>query len=320
MRLDDRLRHADERLVPRLAARLRAFLDGAVRRRAAARDCVHAAASGVLRPRPDSPLRRLDARYAGSGPLALLRDVPQLGLLLIAAVFVSGAGFALERSGGTRRTTQTSEQLAAVTPTVLGPAPGTKVATYLAAVNKRAAAVSQAAPDGMFTALVSFQRYLTPKEAQALLGQLQVKRVLAHVQTVNAEVLPIPVPTTLVADVDPALTAIGQRKLRDQKEFAALAATIAGTTREEKQFKAFYLQAAATAGREAKVYRAGCRCLFAALVRGKARDLASLPALAGVRAVDIGGGSDDTLQVRPLLPEQTVTVTRPISPPAGNGA
>jgi len=300
----------------RLAARLRAFLDGATERRRALR----ATATAALEPRPDSALRRLDARYAGSGPLALLRDVPQLGLLLIAAVFVAGAGVALDRSGGPRRTTQTPEQIAAVTPTVLGPAPGTKVATYLAAVQKRAAAVSQAAPDGMYTALVSFDSYLTPIEARALLGDLQVKRVLAHVQAVNAEVLPIPVTSTLVADVDPALTAIGQRKVRDQKEFAALAATIAGTTREEKQFKAFYVQAAATAGKEAKIYKAGCRCLFAALVRGKARDLASLPALDRVRAVDIGGGSDDTLQVQPLLPEQTVTVTRPITPPSGNGA
>jgi hypothetical protein len=316
VRLDD----LDARVVPRVAARLRALLDGAAQRRAAARETVQAATTTVMAPGPDNPLRRLDARYAGSGPLALLRDVPQLGLLLIAALVVAGAGVALERSGSPRRTTQSAEQLAAVTPTVLGPAPGTKVATYLAAVKKRAAAVSQAAPDGMFTALVSFDSYRTPKEAQALLGDLQVKRVLAHVQAVNAEVLPIPVTTALVADVDPALTAIAQRKLKDQKEFAALAATIAGTTREEKQFKAFYVQAAATAGKEAKIYKAGCRCLFAALVRGKARDLASLPALAGVRAVDIGGGSEDTLQVQPLLPEQTVTVTRPITPPSGNGA
>lgn len=312
MRLDD----LDARLVPRLAARLRALLDAAAQRR----ETVQAAAAGVLEPRPDGALRRLDARYAGSGPLALLRDVPQLGVLLIAAVFVAGAGVALSTSGGHRRSTPDPAAIAAVTPTVLGPAPGTKVATYLAAVQKRAAAVSQAAPDGTYTALVSFDSYRTPKEARALLGDLQVKRVLAHVQAVNAEVLPIPVTSTLVADVDLALAAIGQRKVKDAREFATLAATISGSTREEKQFKAFYVQAAATARRESTIYKAGCRCLFAALVRGKARDLASLPSLAGIRAVDIGGGSDDTLQVQPLLPEQTVTVTRPISPPSGNGA
>lgn len=310
----------DRQWVPRLAVRLRALVDAAGARRAAARTATRSAADALLHPGPDSALRRLDSRFAGRGPLALLRDLPQLGLLLAGAVFVAGAGVALARSGGPHDGKPTPAQLAAVTPTVLGPAPGTRVSTYLDAVRKRAVAVSQAAPDGTYTALVSFDRYLTPAQARALLGDLTVTRVLAHVPVPNAEVLPIPVTSSLVADVDPALAALAQRKVRDRKEFATLAASIKGQSREEKQFKVFYAAAAVTAGREAKVYRAGCACLFAALVRGKARDLASLPALSGVRAVDIGGGSDDTLQVQPLLPEQTVTVTRPVTPPSGNGA
>ena len=113
---------------------------------------------------------------------------------------------------------------------------------------------------------------------------------------------------------------MSKRKVRDRKEFISLAASITGQTKEEQQFKAFYLDAAATALKEARAYGKSCACLFGALVRGKARDLAALPALPGVRAVDIGGGDDDTLQLQPLLPEQKVTVTRPVTPATGNGA
>jgi hypothetical protein len=113
---------------------------------------------------------------------------------------------------------------------------------------------------------------------------------------------------------------VSKRKLRDRKEFVNLAASISGQSREEQQFKAFYLDAAATALKEANAYGKSCACLFAALVRGKARDLAALPAIPGVRAVDIGAGDDDTMQLQPLLPEQKVTVTRPITQATGNGA
>ena len=72
--------------------------------------------------------------------------------------------------------------------------------------------------------------------------------------------------------------------------------------------------------KEARLYGRNCACVFGALVRGKARDLAALPALPGIRAVDIGGGDVDTLQIQPLLPEQKVTVTRPVTQATGNGA
>ena len=99
MKLDD----LDERWVPRLAVRLRAVVDnaGVRRERLAAR--LRNARASVLEPGPDSPLRGLDERYAMHGPLALLRDVPQLGLLLVAAVFLTGSVVALERAGDRQR-------------------------------------------------------------------------------------------------------------------------------------------------------------------------------------------------------------------------
>ena len=180
--------------------------------------------------------------------------------------------------------------------------------------------VSQTSPDGMYTALVSFSRYLTAEQARRLLGDLEVKRVLAHVQLPNAEVVPIPVSSTLVEDVHVTFAEISKRKVRDRKEFLNLASSITGDTKEEQQFKAFYLDAAKTASKESAAYGKSCACVFAAMVRGKARDLAALQSLPGVRAVDVGNGDDDTLHLQPLLPEQKVTVTRPVTPAAGNGA
>jgi hypothetical protein len=315
MKLDD----LDQRLVPRVAGALRRFVDATGARRERASSTVRKGLSAVLDPAPTGPLRRLDDRYANHGPLALLRDVPQLGVLLVAAVFLSGAGVALARSGADNREDTARQRAEATIPTMLGPAPGSSVAAYVAATRKRAVLVSQAAPDGMYTGLVSFSRYLTPEQTRLLLGELQVEKVLAHVQLPTAEVLPIPVTTTLVADVQTTFRAIAQRKVRDRQEFTNLARSITGTAPDEKQFKAFYLDAAKTAGQEAAAYGKTCPCLFAALIRAKARDLAALPSLSGVRAVDIGGGNVDTLQIQPLLPEQKVTVTRPVNPARGNG-
>jgi hypothetical protein len=318
--LGDRLRQADERLVPRLAVRLRGLLDRAAARRAASGEALRRTAGAVIDPTPTSPLRRLDDRFAGHGPLALLRDVPQLGLLLVAAVFLAGSGVALERSGSRQRQADARTQVAAQIPTTLGPAPGTNIAAYLDATRRRAVLVSQTSPDGVYTALVSFTRYLTPNQTQLVLGELEVHKVLAHVQLPAAEVVPIPVTSTLVQDVSVTFAAISKRKVRDRKEFLNLASSITGDTKEERQFKAFYADAASTALKEARAYGQNCACLFAALVRGKARDLTTLTALSGVRAVDIGAGDDDTLQLQPLLPEQKLTVTRPLAGAQGNGA
>lgn len=316
MRLDD----LDDRLLPRLAARLRALVDGAASRRRRGTAAVRRTTRAVLDPAGQGPLRRLDDRFARRGPLALLRDVPQLGLLLVAAVFLAGAGVALYQSDANSRTDTVRRQVETALPTTLGPAPGANIAAYVAGTRQRAAALSQGAPDRVYTALVSFSRYLTADQTRLLLGQLEVAKVLAHVQLPNAEVLPIPVTSALAADVRTTFAAVSTRKIRDRKEFLGLAATITSTAKEEAQFRAFYLDAARTAGKEAAAYATDCACLFAALVRGKARELAALPALSGVRAVDFGGGNDDTLQLQPLLPEQKVTVTRPATPSQGKGA
>ncbi|MCA1712675.1 MAG: hypothetical protein LC789_13995 [Actinobacteria bacterium] len=309
MKLDD----LDDKLVPRAAEKLRDLLD----RTGDGRSKVTGA---LLEPSPRSPLRRLDDRYASSGPLALLRDVPQLGLLLVAAVFLAGAAVALARSGGQQRQATAQQQIDATTPTALGPEIGTSVAAYVDGVRKRAVLVSQTSPGTTYTAYVTFSKYLTPEQVRAALGELQVNKVVVHAKLPVADVLPVAV-TDLVPDAKKLFADLARKKATEAKEFTSLASSITGQSKDEQQFKAFYTSAAVQAARERKVYSGSCACLIAALVRGTAAELAALPAVSGIRAVELGGRvADDSLLIRPLAPEQTGTVTKIATPTGGNGA
>ena len=312
-----KLNDLDERLVPRLAAKLRGLVDGASERQGRAREKV---TGSLLEPDPRSPLRRLDDRFASSGPLALLRDVPQLGLLLVSAVFLTGAGVALARSGEQQRAETAQQQIDTTAPTELGPAVGTNIDDYIAKARERAVMVSKQSPDGVYTAFVSFSKYLTPEQAAMALGELEVTKVVLHAQLPTADVLPVDV-EDLLPDVRKVYADIVKRKGLDVTEFTKLARSIEPKSKEEEQFKSFYVAAAAQASREIKAYRSNCACIIGALVRGPARELAALPAVAGIRAVEVGSRQvDESLTVRPLAPEQTGTVKKINTPTGGNGA
>ena len=309
MKLDD----LDDRLVPRLAAKLRGLLDGVG---AARRD-----ARRRWETLSDGPLQRLDDRFASSGPLALMRELPQLALLLLAVLFVTGSGVALARSGAPQPMDAAQRQVDAPDPTALGAPIGTVISEYVAENRARAASLSQRTPDQEYDALVSFRTYLTPERVRITLGDLDVKKVVVRAKLPadqeSAEVLPIPV-VNLVQDVRTFAAALAKRKLVDAKELTGLASSITGTSKDELEFKAFYKASAAAAQREAAVYRGSCVCVIGALVRGTARDLAELQAVATVRAVQVGGrGPADDVELTPLLPEQLSVVSKLATPPRG---
>ena len=317
MKLPDRLRDTDEELVPRLAAWLRAFLDGTGERRRQLRRRIADTSAAVFE---RGPLRRLDDRYASSGPLALVRDVPQLGLLMVAVVFLAGASVALARSGGEQKAASAQAQIDATAPTALGPEIGDSIDTYIAESRKRAVLASQGSPDGVYTAFVSFSKYLTPQQARLTLGELKVTKVVLHAQLPTADVLPVSV-DDMVPDIKKLATDVVRRKTQDALEFTKLARSIQPKSKEEKQFQSFYLAAAKQATLEGMVYRGSCACVIGALVRGPARELAALPAIAGIRAVEIGSRQeDDALLLRPLAPEQKGVVAKIATPTGGNGA
>ncbi len=304
------LRDLDDRIVPRLAVRLRSVVEAARARRASM-------ASGARRLVPAPPqalpagragrLQRLDDRYA-RGPLALVREVPAIGFVVIAAVFLAGSGVALARSGDDRRPDAGAGQQQS---RVLGPDPGASVPDYVALAAEGAAAASAARPEALRVALVSLSEYRRPQDVLDLLTGLEVQRAYLKVPSSDpSEVLSADV-EDLVGDLEQLYAATATRKATDQAEFLALARTIDPANDEQRRFKEFYELSARLAGREATAYRTGCACLFSVVVRGPARVLAALPALQGVRAVEVApqGVPLDELRIRPLGPEQTLTAS-----------
>ena len=303
------LRDLDARLVPRFALALRQSLDGAAARRAAARSLVRSwwrQLTGPAAPGRRGPLRRLDDRYASSGPLALVRDVPQLGALLVAAVFLAGTTAALALHDGDGESGATDER---TVPRTLGPDVGTQVDAYVGASTARLADLSRESPDADHVALVSLERYLTPEQLQTLVGEVEVQRVYlrAPLPDVAApEVVPVETPpASLLLTVREVYERIAVRRAEDQRELLALARSITPDTSDESEFRAFYEEQAAAAGREAAAYRANCACVMAAVVRAPVRELVELKEMADIRAVQAArtGADLDDLDVRPLLPE-----------------
>ncbi len=308
------LRDLDDRLVPALATRLRALLD----RVGGGREAAVGSVARLVEPGRPGPLRRLDDRFASRGPLALLRDVPQLGVLMVSAVFLTGAGVALARSGPESVQARQEQAVEQSLPLTLGPAPGTEIVPFFAQSRDRAVALSRRAPEDRYLSLVSLVDEVTPDGAADLLkdSRLTVRRayVRAPVKGPGPEVLEV----ELSQEIVPGLTALfaetARRKADEQREFLMLAASIPDGT--DAQFKAEYEQAARTAGQEAAAYRTPCACVIALVVEGSAKELAELPALPAVRGVELAprGAALEALDITPLPPESTGVVPEPTKP------
>ncbi len=303
------LRGLDDRLVPRLAAALRALLDGLGNRRAGVVRAVVAPRRGRL--------RRLDDRFAASGPLALLRDVPQLGLLLVSAVFLAGAGVAVSRNSPQQVAERAQVQAEQALPLTLGPPVGADIDMFFRSSLARAVELTRDSPDDGFLALISLTDELTPEQAGQLVAgsELMVKRAYVRAPVGgSAEVLPVDTATDVTADLTALFAATAMRRADEQRELLSLAASITGTNESERRFKAQYEADARTRGQEAAAYRTACQCVLAVVVQGTARELAELAALPSVRGLEVArrGAELTALQIDPLPPE--VTGTRPEPP------
>lgn len=322
-----RLRELDERVVPRAAASLRGVLDDATVRRARVRAQARRRWALLTAPGAEgeaSGLRRLDDRMTRQGPLALLREVPQLGVLLVAVVFLAGAALAVSRSTAPDPSRAPGQGQAGGPGSevdlgiVLGPPVGAEVEGWFAVAQARALEASSAAPDQRFLALVSLTGELTPSDAARLVGEsgLDTRRAYLRAPVTGElpEVLPVEVPGDLASTLEQVYDTTARRKTQDQSDFRSLADSIEPASDEEATFKAFYEQAAEVAGEEAVAYQAGCACVFALVVEAPASALARLTALPGVRGVELAqrGASLVSLRIDPLPP--SITGVRP--PPA----
>lgn len=259
-------------------------------------------------------LRDLDDR-AVPRLAAWLRATLDVGPAVVAAVFLAGAVVAVARGGDAA---DRSEQTAQTAPG-LGPEVGMTVPDYVERARERAVARSAQAPDDVHVALVSLTRYRQPEEVGSLLEGLEVERAYLKVPSSDpSEVLAADV-QDLVADVRGLYAATARRREEDREELLGLSRGIVATTPEERSRRDSYELSARLAGREALAYRTGCPCVFAAVVKGPASLLAALPALDGVRAVELAAAGTELvdLRVRPLPPEQTATVTADAPPRPG---
>jgi hypothetical protein len=306
---EERLRGLDGRILPAAATRVAALAEAlAVRRERA----VHWRRNLDL-----ATLKQLDARYAGSGPLAFLRDVPQIGFVLIGLVFLAGTGTAVTREAAKNRLSQQQSVTAVPGPAntvtapagsgTLGPAVGEKVPAYLATAAKGLAQAAKSAARGDRVGLVSFSAYQTPTRVRSMLAGYHVLRIYLRAQEGGREAaqLPIEVRGDLGTTLTRAYAQVARGRLDAQRAYQGYVDSLTVTTKEDQAFKDLYATFARSTRLEARAYQRGCACVFAALVSASPPMLEQLRSRPGVRGIEVAGKgmSLPDLQVRPLLPE-----------------
>ncbi|MDQ1712918.1 MAG: hypothetical protein QOE45_2368 [Frankiaceae bacterium] len=296
------LRDLDERLVPALAR----WLDRVLSKLPSP-------------PEPTGPaplivrLRRVDDRWTRRGPLALLRDVPQLGAVALAALVLGGAVTVASRTHPPPAAQGTQAPGATIDPGAeadhLGPQIGDKVPAYLRTSRAKLLQIGAGQPDGVVVAVVSFASYRTPAQARDLLGPIPVKRVFYRAA-------PLPLNQTTARSV-----AVADIVRDSRKEFARIAGVqsreaaelrkVAATIQNDPVQKADQERDALLYSREAAVLTGPCACVFAVVVRTKLRLLLDLLAQPAVRAIDPSrpGAKIEDFDYSGLLPEEKVTVT-----------
>lgn len=253
-------------------------------------------------------LDRLDARFARSGPLALLRDVPQLAMLLVAVVFFAGTGVVLarsgdddpERGGGVARPALADPAAAG-----LGPVVGERVDAYFADARTGLVRAARTAPGVGTVSLVTLRAPLTPQQAVTLTAGLQVNRVYLRAASARRpETVPVEV-RDLRPDLAAAYARLATRKGTEITMARALASSIG---RDQPDFRAAAFDDLAVVTAERAAYRTRCACVMALVVTGIPTLLGELARQPSVAAVEVSRtASLDGLAITPVAPEQTRT-------------
>jgi len=301
------LRDLDRRVVPTAARRLAAVVavsDRALRRGAGrVRNAAEAASQQAAR-----WAREADERLPTTGPLSHLR-APQLALLLVVAVLVSGtlAAVQLGDSGPAAPTPRESLLRTAT----LGVPAGEDVDAHLAGTASLVRELALRAPDTEYLALVSLEEYLPVGRLVELVQPAELQHVYLRAQVQGAELVEAPLALPAAASVLPALcNATAGRKQADASNLRKLADAVPAGTPEQQRQRAELLAQADTYAMEASAFSGPCATAFAVLVEAPAVVLADLlerPGVRGVEAAPVGITALDA-EVRPLLPETTGTV------------
>lgn len=299
------LRDLDDDLVPRLAE----ALDRVVAR-------LRGAFPNGRQPAGPLPLilrlRRLDDRFTGSGPLALFREVPQLGAVAIAALVFTSSITVVSRTARTERAAQRGGgdegpgEADGPTEGVLGPGIGDSVDAYVEGTKTRLRRLAGDDADEMAVAVLMLTGYRTPEQVRDLLGPIQARVVFYRPPTPDGLIRQIGV-DDLVRDIRKDFTKVAGSLDREAKELRRVAATIKNDRKQQQ----FDLRNAAQYERQVKLLRGDCACVFAVVVRAQVRMLADALNLPAVRAIDTSAPDAELggFTFTALLPEEKEIVT-----------
>ncbi|MGI5519525.1 hypothetical protein ACQEUX_01030 [Micromonospora sp. CA-259024] len=204
--------------------------------------------------------------------------------------------------------------------TRVGVTDGDSVPGYLRSAAADLAALSPSAPpagDGTY-ALVTLDAYLPPQRLATVLGDVPVSTVFGRVPLPGRQTEIVKIPALRVPDdVVAGMEQVAARKDTEAADYRARAAAVNGDGAGERELRERYATGAEVAAAEAAAYRAGCACVYAAVVRATPTVLRGVAARPDVRAVDPAPEVYrlDRTVFTPPLPEQRDVVR----PPADTG-
>ncbi|RZT80066.1 hypothetical protein EV382_3309 [Micromonospora violae] len=204
--------------------------------------------------------------------------------------------------------------------TRVGVAEGDSVPGYLRSAAADLAALPTSAPaaEGGTYALVTLDAYLPPQRLATVLGGVGVSTVFGRVPLPGRQTEIVKIPALRVPDdVVAGMEQVAARKETEAADYRARAAAVDGDGVGERELREQYASGAEVAAAEAAAYRAGCACVYAAVVRATPVALRGVAARPDVRAVDPAPEVYrlDRTVFTPPLPEQHDVVR----PPADTG-
>ena len=304
------LRSIDKAIVPRLAA-----LYSGLRR--AAQD-VPTTVRGEGGPK--RALDRLDKRYAGRGALALVRDVPQIGIAALTVLLIVAAITIAARSGDD--SSAGGLDLPAVSGPnglTVGPVKGDTIADYLADARAELTSIAQQTPREQTYAIADFEKSLTPDAAALAVPGVEVLQVFLQVKGADAtqyfpsadaefvaKVLKDPLQVMgLPSGAGPVFEGVAAALLAQATDNQTFADSIpADAVQQDLEQKAEHLADARRFRAAAGALRQRCACIYAIVIKAEARTLANIANSGKVRVIDpaLTGVAYERLRWVPLPP------------------
>jgi len=199
--------------------------------------------------------------------------------------------------------------------TVVGPAPGSSVASYLTHASFDLRRFGETSRGRQGYAVVDLKRYVPPAEAESLFAGIDVVRayVRAPAPGLPTQVHAVPLQNTF-APLEAGMQASGRLAAATAHTFAVLVSQIHPHTQQDRALRQRYaLQHRASAYEAGRLQQpARCACVFAVVLHADDAMMLKLARNEAVRAVDPVAAEVtlNALTVFPLEPEVTDVVPR----------